>query len=207
MSELMLLFVLWNIMVFFIYAIDKNKAVNGKWRISENALLLCSFLSGGVGAFLGMTFFRHKTKKMKFRILLPLAFVLSLGICIAIHRSGPNAADYNLISIIAGAGMAPYIRISPSEALAKIEAGNILIVDVRSQAEFETGHIEGAIVLPDSDIRGKAAQIIPSKDQIILVYCRSGARSQAAARTLIDMGYQQVYDFGGIINWPYEIVR
>ncbi|MFV0352545.1 MAG: DUF1294 domain-containing protein [Oscillospiraceae bacterium] len=70
----------WNLIVFFMYAIDKYKAMHNQWRIPEFSLLICTFLFGGLGAFLGMMIARHKTRHLKFRILVPLAALLQFGL-------------------------------------------------------------------------------------------------------------------------------
>ena len=80
------LFILWNIVTFALYGIDKSKAKNNKWRISEATLILCAFLMGGIGSFLGMRIFRHKTKHMKFMILVPLAIVINVAVVILLKR-------------------------------------------------------------------------------------------------------------------------
>jgi uncharacterized membrane protein YsdA (DUF1294 family) len=74
--------IIWNIIVFFTYGIDKQKAIRGSWRISEKALIMMAFFMGGVGAYLGMEIFRHKTKTTKFKILVPMAIVLNIAIII-----------------------------------------------------------------------------------------------------------------------------
>lgn len=76
--------VLWNVMTFILYGIDKGKAVKHKWRISELALLMCAFLMGGIGALLGMFVFRHKTRHLKFTIGVPLACILNIAVVILI---------------------------------------------------------------------------------------------------------------------------
>jgi len=81
---------------------------------------------------------------------------------------------------------------------------NAIILDVRTQQEFATGHIPGAILLPDYEIQDRAGYVLPNHDALILIYCRSGARSSSATSLLVSMGYTNVYDFGGINNWPYE---
>ena len=84
----------------------------------------------------------------------------------------------------------------------------VLVVDVRTPSEFAGGHIEGAISLPNETITtAQQPEALPDKDAVILVYCRSGNRSAQAARKLVSLGYVNVYDFGGILDWPYEIVR
>lgn len=81
-----------------------------------------------------------------------------------------------------------------------------LLVDVRTQAEYDAGHIPGAILLPNETIGREDPALLPDKAQRILVYCRSGNRSKQAAEKLVAMGYTDVYEFGGILDWPYEVV-
>ena len=81
-----------------------------------------------------------------------------------------------------------------------------IIIDVRRQDEYDTGHIEGAICIPNESIDTEQPPELPDLDQIILVYCRSGRRSKEAAQKLYDMGYTNVYEFGGIIDWIYGTV-
>lgn len=83
---------------------------------------------------------------------------------------------------------------------------DIIMVDVRTPEEYREKRIPGSILLPDYEIRGRAAEVIPDKEAKIVVYCRSGRRSAQAARVLKDMGYSNVYDLGGIIDWPYETI-
>lgn len=84
---------------------------------------------------------------------------------------------------------------------------NIIILDVRTLEEFDAGHIKGAILIPDNEINDKAESTLSDKSATILVYCRSGRRSALASQSLVDLGYSNIYDFGGIIDWPYEIVK
>lgn len=83
----------------------------------------------------------------------------------------------------------------------------VTIVDVRTPAEFAGGHIQGAINVPNENIASSTVPALPDLDATILVYCRSGSRSAQAARKLLAVGYTNVIDFGGIINWPYGVVR
>jgi len=101
---------------------------------------------------------------------------------------------------------AEHVKITPEEARAMMADG-VVVLDVRTQAEYEGGHIRDAVLLPDNEISERAAAVLPDKGQTILVYCRSGRRSEAAARLLISMGYTRVYDFGGIVDWPGEVVK
>ncbi len=102
---------------------------------------------------------------------------------------------------------AAYRKITPEEAKEMMDAGDVIILDVRTETEFAEGHIENAVLLPDYDIEVNASEILTDKSAVILVYCRSGVRSEAAAKKLAQMGYATVYDIGGIIDWPYEKVN
>ena len=77
---LVLIMAFWNIVTFALYGIDKRKAIKSKRRISEKNLILCAFIMGSVGALLGMSFFRHKTKHLKFKLLLPVSLIINIGI-------------------------------------------------------------------------------------------------------------------------------
>ncbi len=80
-----------------------------------------------------------------------------------------------------------------------------VILDVRTQAEYDEGHIPGAILIPHDTVTTAAEDALPDKGQLILVYCRSGNRSKQASQTLVDLGYTNVVEFGGINSWPYEV--
>jgi len=82
----------------------------------------------------------------------------------------------------------------------------IILVDVRTQEEYVEEHIPGALLVPVDELADLASEIIPDKEATYIIYCRSGNRSATAAQQLIDMGYQIIYDMGGIIDWPYETV-
>ena len=101
---------------------------------------------------------------------------------------------------------AVYMNITPQEAkqIMDSEEGYI-ILDTRTQAEYDEGHIPGAIVISHDEITEKAEQLLPNKDQLLLVYCRSGRRSKLAAEALVELGYTNIKEFGGIIDWSYEV--
>ena len=98
----------------------------------------------------------------------------------------------------------PYQTITPEQAKQIIDAGGAVILDVRQPDEYATGHIRGAILLPVGEIEAQSATVLPDKNTKILVYCRSGNRSAVAAAALQTLGYTDVSDFGGIIDWPYD---
>ena len=101
---------------------------------------------------------------------------------------------------------AVYVNITAEEAkqIMDSEEGYI-ILDVREQDEYDAGHIPGAILIPYTQIEAKAEEVLTEKDQLILVYCRSGRRSKIAAEALAELGYTNIKEFGGIIDWPYEV--
>ena len=82
-----------------------------------------------------------------------------------------------------------------------------IILDTREQDEFNEGHIPNAILIPYTEIENKAEEMLSDKDKLILVYCRSGRRSKIAAEALSKLGYTNVKEFGGIIDWPYEVEK
>ena len=102
---------------------------------------------------------------------------------------------------------AGYQTISPAEAKKLIGTEGVVLVDVRTQDEYDAGYIEGAILLPVDELSQKAESVLKDKNAKIIVYCRSGRRSAIAAKELLTMGYRDVYDLGGIVNWPYETVK
>ncbi len=83
---------------------------------------------------------------------------------------------------------------------------SIIVLDVRTQEEYEEGHIKDSLLIPDYEITETAETVLTDKSAAILVYCRSGRRSANASQALADLGYENVYDFGGIIDWPYDVV-
>jgi len=97
--------------------------------------------------------------------------------------------------------------ISPEEAKHMMGQANVIVVDVRRADEYEAGHLPGAILVPNETILTEAAKKLPDKNAVLLIYCRSGRRSAEAAQKLISIGYIHVYDFGGILDWPYEITK
>ena len=106
------------------------------------------------------------------------------------------------------ASASSYQHISQEKAKEMMDAGNVLILDVREQDEYDAGHIPGAVLLPVGSIdEESAAGVIPEKDTTLLVYCRSGSRSKKAAKALAGLGYTAVYEMGGILTWPYEVER
>ena len=103
---------------------------------------------------------------------------------------------------------ASYEQISPAEAKEIMDtAKDYIIIDARTDEEFKEGHISGAIMIPEYEIAERAEKELPDKDALILVYCRSGRRSKIASEELVKLGYTNVKEFGGIIDWPYEIVK
>ena len=103
---------------------------------------------------------------------------------------------------------ATFQRISPHEAKEMMESDEaVIILDVREQEEFEDGHIQGATLIPVGQIFDLAPIELPDKNVPVLVYCRSGRRSLEAAGKLVELGYSRVYEMGGILDWPYEVVR
>ena len=101
-----------------------------------------------------------------------------------------------------------YQQITQETAKEMMDTQDVLILDVREQQEYDSGHIPGAVLLPVGTItKDTASSVIVDLDTVVLVYCRSGNRSKTASQTLVDLGYTNIYEFGGINTWPYEIVK
>jgi len=115
-----------------------------------------------------------------------------------------------LLAVLALAGCGPkysYTQISMEEAIAIMEEStDYILLDVRTHEEFAELHIPGAICVPNEEIGTDEIPELPNKEQLILVYCRSGNRSKQASEKLAKLGFSNVYEFGGIIDWPGETV-
>ena len=154
--------------------------------------------------FIGI--FRSEIMKLK-----GLIFVLTITLALfgfsacddknAVDGTTENSAENTTFLIT-------YEQISQDEAkrIMDTEEGYI-IIDARTEEEFSEGHIENAILIPEYEISDRAEKEIPEKDTMILVYCRSGRRSKIASDALVQLGYTNVKEFGGIIDWQYEIVK
>lgn len=107
-----------------------------------------------------------------------------------------------------GGNNATYEQITPQQAKEIMDTEQeYIIIDARTEEEFAEGHIENAILIPEYEIKDRAEKELPDKDALILVYCRSGRRSKIASEELVNLGYTNVKEFGGIINWPYDVVK
>ena len=121
----------------------------------------------------------------KIILLFILMFVVGLGGCM-------NSIDYK--------------SITQEEAKEIMDTTDgYIIIDVRTIEEFNTGHIPNAINIPNEVISEQAESILLNKEQVILVYCRSGRRSKEAANKLVELGYSNILEFGGILDWKYDI--
>jgi len=106
--------------------------------------------------------------------------------------------------LIAQEQVAEYRRISPLQAYEMMQdPDDFILLDVRTPGEFSQRRIPGSINISSTEIRNRAENELSNKDQIILVYCQSGIRSESSARILISLGYINVFDFGGIADWPF----
>lgn len=150
---------------------------------------------------------------MKFvPIVLSLAAGLLLASCAAspVQTTAPASAPAAAVLPAPDATAAPAEArlITPEEAKRRLDSEQgIVLLDVREPDEYAQGHIPGSVLLPLGDIAAKAEVVVPEKDTVLFVYCRSGRRSALAAEDLIKLGYTQIYDLGGINDWPYEVEK
>ena len=120
-------------------------------------------------------------------------------------RMTPLLLPLLLLTGCGGASADSYQQITQEEAKEMMDAQEVILLDVREQDEYDSGHIPGAVLLPVGTIdEDTAAEVIPGKDSTVLVYCRSGNRSKTASAALAELGYTDIYEFGGINSWPYE---
>ena len=142
--------------------------------------------------------------------------IISSVLCIFLTACGNDTnigiiggADGPTSIIIAEKGeKAMYEQITAEEAKKIMDSvEEHIILDTREQDEYDAGHIPNAILIPYTEIETKAEEMLPDKDKLILVYCRSGRRSKIASESLVKLGYTNVKEFGGIINWSYEVEK
>ena len=130
-------------------------------------------------------------KRRLLSVIAALVFLLALSGCGAAEKEG-----------------SVYMNINAEKAKEMMDGlEKFVLLDARSEEEFSEGHIPGAIVIPHEEVSERAEAEIPEKDVPVFVYCRSGNRSKTASKALVDLGYSEVYEFGGIIDWPYEIEK
>ena len=114
----------------------------------------------------------------------------------------------SLFGLSACGGSVAYEQITAEQAQTLMNTKqHYIIVDARTEEEFAEGHIRNAVLIPEYEIAERAETELPYKNALILVYCRSGRRSKIAAEEFVKLGYTNVKEFGGIIDWPYEIVK
>ena len=104
-------------------------------------------------------------------------------------------------------GKAAYQKISAEDAYEMMVSQEVVIVDVRTPEEYDGGHIPNAILVPNESIGDDMPEALPDKEATLLIYCRSGRRSKEASEKLLKLGYKSIYEFGGVIDWPYELVK
>ena len=140
------------------------------------------------------------------KILAVLMFAVMLTAC------GTENAEDNSISVSESAettedAVLTYEQISAEDAKKLMDTeSDFIIIDARTTEEFAEGHIPDAVLIPEYEIADRAPSELPDKEQLILVYCRSGRRSKIASQALVELGYTNVKEFGGIIDWPYDVV-
>ena len=111
-----------------------------------------------------------------------------------------------VLLLTACAQAASYEQITQEEAKQIMDTTNgYILLDTRTREEYDQSHIPGALLIPHTEIADRAEEELPDKDQLILVYCRSGNRSKQASEVLAELGFTNVKEFGGINTWPYEV--
>lgn len=142
-------------------------------------------------------------QKNKFIVGVSILVLLSVGAVFAYNSLRDNLPHEDTRD--ESPTIAEYRKITADEAKKMLdETDSLILLDARTDEEYREQHIPGAVLIPDYEISARAEAELPDKDALILIYCRSGRRSANATNELVGMGYTNVYDFGGIIDWPYE---
>ena len=140
-----------------------------------------------------------------------IALTLLASLCLLLSACGngttSSESDQSGVQITTASENVSYQQITQEKAKEMMQADDgHIIVDVRRQDEYDSGHVPDAILIPNESIDKEQPKELPDLDQIILIYCRSGRRSKEASQKLADMGYTNIYEFGGIIDWTGEVV-
>ena len=140
-----------------------------------------------------------------------IALTLLASLCLLLSACGngttSSESDQSGVQITTASENVSYQQITQEKAKEMMQADDgHIIVDVRRQDEYDSGHIPDAILIPNESIDKEQPKELPDLDQIILIYCRSGRRSKEASQKLADMGYTHIYEFGGIIDWTGDVV-
>lgn len=140
-------------------------------------------------------------------IVLCAASVLVLSACSMSDGSSTETGSSGDSSAPDSSQASAYHKIDAEEGKQMIDAGNVMIVDVRTPEEYASGHIPGAINIPNEDIGSQQPAELSDLEETLIVYCRTGVRSKQASDKLVAIGYENVYDMGGIVDWPYDTVK
>ncbi len=136
--------------------------------------------------------------------LIAIIVILVILVAIGIFLKNRNSKEDNKITV--KDANIQYVSMNDIEKIMN-ENENYIILDVRTIEEYNDGHIPSAICIPNETIDENVVNKIPNKEQLILIYCRSGNRSKQATIKLKDLGYLNLIEFGGIIDWPGEIEK
>lgn len=140
------------------------------------------------------------------KIISLLLLTLLFSGCVSNHNSSLENSEPET-NLDTNSSVKTYRQITMKEAVDMMEQeSNYIILDVRRPDEFSEGHIPNAINVPNENIGNTEISELPNKEQLILVYCRSGRRSKEASQKLVKIGYTNIVEFGGIIDWKGEIV-
>jgi len=141
----------------------------------------------------------------RFFVFVVFSFILAVIVGCGEKNAASSVLPERKIEEIAVEKRTEYRKISPQEAKEMLDNNpEITLLDVRNEDDYAEIRIPGSILIPKDVFEEKAAQALPDKDAVILVYCKLGIKSKPACETLIGMGYTNVYDMGGITDWPYE---
>lgn len=146
---------------------------------------------------------RHKRiQKIKILVWFSILLLTLIGLsACSFMQSGSASEGMEIVQ-------AQYHSITPQEAKERIDGHQVAsILDVRTEMEYRLGHLTGSVLIPEEEVREGIQSRLPDKDAVVIVYCQNGSRSRQCAMKLVSLGYSNVYDLGGITDWPYEIEK
>lgn len=137
-----------------------------------------------------------------------IIYLISTSILVGLLSGCTSVTDEVNEKSVQVSNKVSFTNITPEVAIKRLDnEKDIVLLDVRTKEEYDSGHIKGSILIPVDNLKAEAERKLKDKNTPIFVYCRSGNRSTTAANILAGLGYKNIYNLGGLNTWPYEVVK